>query len=138
MSKKILNLALVAALAPKEETFSAELVNEGVWVTEAHLQGIENQLSSNAAAIKKAGEDLTAANTAKEQAEAAAKTAKETVAARDAEIVTLKAEVEKLKKEPAGSITETTVDADKNAGKKNKADKYMTSIDRQAAEYFDQ
>lgn len=136
MSKKILELAAIAALAPKEEDFSAEVVNEGVWMTEAHLNAIENKLTTDAAAAKKAGEDLAAATTAKEKAEGELKTANETIATQKTEIENLKAENKKLK-EPAKDPEASAPAKDEKPEDKNKDPKakYRMGVDAAAEQY---
>ena len=137
MKKNVLaQIAMIAALAPKEETFSAEVVNEGVWMTEAHLTAVETELSANASAIKKAGEDLIAANAAKTTAEEALTAANATITANAIEITALKAEVAKLKKDPAEKVT-TTIKAEDTspAGAATGKSKYHTSYDDVAATY---
>jgi chromosome segregation ATPase len=141
MSKKTLiaTIAMIAALAPKEETFSAEVVNEGVWMTEAHLVAVNDQLVNNQTALTQAKTDLDAANAAKKVAEDALTAANTTISANATEIAALKAEVAKLKKEPAEAVTTTTKTEDAPpagaAATKDKASKYKTSFDEAAASY---
>lgn len=126
---------MVAALAPETETFSAELVNEGCWLTEAHLNAVETELGNNASAIKKAGEDLAAANTAKDTAEASLKTANDNIATQKTEIENLKAENEKLKTpaaDPKASAPENDPQATPPADPKAK---YRMGIDETAEKY---
>jgi uncharacterized coiled-coil protein SlyX len=94
---------LVSALVPEGENFDSSAVNEGVWVTQAHLVGIENALTENNSAIanhaselQALGGQVTSTNEALTAANASLATANETVAAKDQEIATLQAKITEL------------------------------------------
>lgn len=93
----------ITSLVPEGEQFDSTAVNEGVWVTEAHLQNVENSLAENAtaiadhtAALENLNGQLTAANTATETAEGSLVTANDTIVAKDAEIQRLNARIAEL------------------------------------------
>ena len=137
MSKQILALAMIAALVPQGEEFKPEAVNEGVWLTEAHLTGIEGALAGNAAAATKAANELSAANTAKTTAEASLATANNSIAENKTTIANLEAEILRLKGSAAATFqaTTTTEDTPVVAGKTDKKTKYHTSFDEMASKY---
>jgi len=142
MSKNIVAvLACIAALAPEGEEFKPEaVVNEGIWMTEAHLTAVENKLSADAAALVQAGEDLAAANTAKTTAENDLAAANQTIEANNTRIQELEAENAKLKGTPAAEITQTTTNEDTPPAPvatvvTDPKAKYRTSFDAQAEAY---
>lgn len=120
----------ITALAPTGEDFKEEAVNEGVWLTEAHLASIETSVSNAelaattaATALQEANAEKTAAQDAlaiekTAAADAATKAAEELAAAnslaatRQTEIEALQAENTRLSNSAAAAILNTSVDED--------------------------
>jgi hypothetical protein len=102
----------IAAAVPQGEHFDATAINEGVWLSQAHLMNVENILAANAATIaanESAAQDQQATITANADAIAAAN---QTIADRDASITTLQTEVANLKAAAAHPLHTTTTEAD--------------------------
>jgi len=89
----------ISALVPTGEPFDEKAVNEGVWMSEAHLDGIENALSLAETAASEAATTLEAVNAS--------------LAEKNASLVTLTEEVVAQKK-----IAETLTAANATAAQK--------------------
>jgi hypothetical protein len=130
----------LAALVPAGEHFDeAAILNEGGYLTVAHLAATEAKLTADAAAATKATTDLTAANAAKTKAEGELATATTTIGTQKTEIDALKAKVTELEKKPAAGFqaTNTTVDATVPGATPvvDAKAKYRMSIDVEAEKY---
>lgn len=126
----------INALIPTGEHFDGEAVNEGIWMTAAHVTAIEGKLTTNEAAATQAATQLATAQTARETAETNLATANSTIASQATELTQLKAENAKLKGQPAGGFSTTTKDADPPApadASKAEKGKYHTPYDDQRA-----
>lgn len=128
----------LSALVPQGEHFDASAVNEGVWLSQGHLQNVENVLSANASALQAAKDEgaqqlaaavqqnetavndanakVTAAETAQAAAEASLATANDTIAARDTRITQLETELAEARKGPATEFETTTREKDELGG----------------------
>lgn len=129
----------ISAAVPEGEHFDESAVNEGVWLSEKHLNSIENVLSVSEKNISETAASLETANASivtlteelsvekgnvsrltaeKETAEqkiidqAAAHTS--VIGAKDAEIASLQAEVAKLGKNASGTGSAVVATADEN------------------------
>lgn len=106
----------IIAAVPEGEHFDAAAVNEGVWMSQGHLQSIENVLAANAGRVAnlenqistdatKHADDLQAVN-------GQLATAKETITAHEQTIADLQAEVATLKQSAAGQFSQTSKPGD--------------------------
>lgn len=130
----------ILALVPAGESFAPEALNEGIWLTEAHMNSIESSLETNAATLASVQGQLSAQALQAQQATAALATANQTITAREARIQQLEAENAELGRRAAGAIQPTsteTPDTPPVDPAKGKANKYETSVDREAKKYFD-
>ena len=99
----------IISLVPQGEYFDASAINEGVYLSVAHLDAIEASLAMSAGNIEAATEEVSAAN-------AAVDAAKQTIEQQAATIADLKAQVETLKQTPAAPVSATTKEGDDFAG----------------------
>lgn len=129
----------ISAVVPQGEHFDESAVNEGVWLSENHLNAVENALSVAETATAAAASSLETANTsvrnlteelAAEKSNSAKLTAEKEAAekkaadletehataigTKDAKIVTLQAEVAKLGKTPSGTGSTLPVTKDEH------------------------
>lgn len=110
----------IATLVPEAEAFDSTAVNEGVWLTEAHLGNIETSLANADTVAATLQTQLDAEKQAVTDAQAAVTTAQETITAKDAEIETLKGEVATLKARPAADFKESGKEKDEHGGGEKK------------------
>ncbi len=121
----------ITALVPSGEEFNADAVNEGIWLTAAHVDAIEATVANAEAAAATQAEIITAANELIAEGQTLVNAANATIAANATELVALQAEVTKLKGTPA-DVVATSVAEDKLAVDTTKPDpkaKYRTSYD---------
>lgn len=102
----------IISLVPDGEHFDASAINEGVWLSQAHLDAIENSFVASAAAIENAAAEVALANDNVAAANVNIETANTTLAEREATIEALQAEVATLKAGPAAPIQQTAKDKD--------------------------
>ena len=102
----------IISAVPEGEHFDASAVNEGVWLSQAHLDSLENRLQENAGSISSAAAAVESGNAAIEAANTTIADRDATIAAKDEEIATLTAENAKLKAGPAGSFSNTSKEQD--------------------------
>ncbi len=109
----------VKALVPANEDFDASAVNEGVWLSEGHLNAIETELGNNATLVGELkntiAENATAISTANQavtDAEAKLATANETITAHESTIQSLNEQIVALKANPAGEGHSTSKEKD--------------------------
>ena len=57
----------IVSLVPEGEHFDASAINEGVWISQAHLDAIETKLGENATAFSGFNEKIETANTEKKR-----------------------------------------------------------------------
>ena len=99
----------IISLVPEGEYFDASAINEGVYLSVAHLNAIEAQLALSAGNIEAAMEEVSAANSAVDAA-------KQTIDQQAATIAALEEEVKTLKQTPAAPVSATTKEGDDFAG----------------------
>lgn len=102
----------IISLVPEGEHFDASAINEGVWISEAHLGNIESALQDAATNVAAALNEVNAATENLNTANAAVEAATTTIAERDTIIASLQEEIAALKAAPAGSIQQTTKQVD--------------------------
>lgn len=108
----------ITSLVPEGEQFDSTAVNEGVWVTERHLQNVENRLLDNVTEIAASQEQINGLTEKLEdqalqaqQAVSELATANETIATKDTEIARLNARITALENEtPDPAQTKKDVD----------------------------
>jgi len=103
----------VVSLVPKGEEFDATAVNEGVWVSTAHLANVENTLVANATSIADLNSQVIKTNDERDEANTSLQTAQQTITDRDATIALLKTEIADLKIKPAADPKQTNKESDK-------------------------
>lgn len=115
----------ITSLVPEGENFDSTAVNEGVIVSEGHLQSIETRLSENATAInghatavQELNNQITEANTARDTAVNNLTTANQTIATKDEEITKLNNRITELQKQPGAEVVDTRRDEDEIGTKK--------------------
>jgi septal ring factor EnvC (AmiA/AmiB activator) len=118
----------IQSLVPKDEHFDATAVNEGVWVSKAHLDAIENQLGQDQATIESHGpavqgltDQITTLTTERDSAKTELQTANDTVAARDSKITEMQSEIDGLKKGPGAQPEQTSREKDELGATENAA-----------------
>ena len=99
----------IISLVPEGEYFDASAINEGVYLSVAHLNAIEAQLALSAGNIEAAMQEVSAANSALD-------TANLTVQQQASIIAALETQVAELKQTPAAPVSATTKEADDFAG----------------------
>ena len=116
----------IISLVPQGEHFDSAAINEGVYLTVAHINAIEASLAANAQTVSSLNDKIKLANEAKKKADdnlIAANTTiesqKTTLKEKETEITTLNTKVEELEND--GSVTQTTKASDKNPKTKPKA-----------------
>lgn len=109
----------VISLVPNGEHFDATAVNEGVWLSQGHLDAIEGQLQAHAATIAGHDEVVNGLNQQlqdqalqAQQAVSDLETANGTISTQTTRIQELEAEVARLQKAPAGGFTSTVKELD--------------------------
>lgn len=102
----------IIAAVPQDEHFDASAVNEGVWMSEAHLGSIETTLAANTEAIASIKSQFDSEALARQQAETALAAANDSNAEKDNTIAAQAAEIAALKEGPAATITTTTKEKD--------------------------
>lgn len=106
----------ITACVPEGEHFDATAVNEGVWLTEKHLQSIESFMAHQATAASSFETQISEKDTAIAEAK---KEASDAVAGQEVlqtKINELNTEIETLKKKPASDFTNTAKEKDENGG----------------------
>jgi len=100
----------VSALVPEGEHFDESAVNEGVWLTAAHLNHIEQSLGANNSAVAQLETQLQAANNTAAQLheQLNARPTQESLDAANATIATLQEQVKTLGKQSSGKGTSLT------------------------------
>lgn len=121
----------IISKVPQGEHFDASAINEGVWLSIAHLNNVEQSLAENADAFKAVADDRDAQALAAQQANEELIAANASHAANAETITALQNEIAELKKGPAGTFTNTTKDADDLGG--SGKSKFHTSVDDEAA-----
>lgn len=106
----------VSALVPQGEDFDATAVNEGVWLSQGHLDAIENNLAAHASVLAEQSIQAQQAVAAQQAAEASLATANQTIADRDAAIVSKDAEIAALKAGAAAKMKDTSKENDDLGG----------------------
>lgn len=134
----------ISAAVPQGEHFDESAVNEGVWMSETHLTSIENALTVAETATAQVTASLETANASIENLNTELATEKENVtkltgekeaaeqkvtdqaaehataiAAKDAEIATLQAEVARLGKNPSGTGSTVVTQEDEKPDEAN-------------------
>lgn len=117
----------ITALVPKGEHFDASAMNEGIFITEAHFNAIEESLAGNASIVAGLHTAVANAEAATNTATAALTTANETIAQRDATIAAQAAEIATLKAGPAAPISTTSKEEDKLDDKTNVVEESETT-----------
>jgi len=106
----------ITALVPQGEHFDSTAMNEGIWLTVAHVDSIENSLESvngNVATLTTERDNLQQQlNQARQDAQTNATQAQSDLQARDQEITNLKTEIATLKKGPASEFQNTSREED--------------------------
>lgn len=110
----------IISLVPQGEHFDTAAVNEGVWLSQGHLDSIENNLVANASVVTGLTSQRDEQALQAQQATAELATANQTIADRDATIASQQAQIDELKKGPATAAQQTTKDADDLGGKTTK------------------
>jgi len=97
----------VSALVPEAEHFDESAVNEGVWLTAAHLNNIEQALTAPAQEVADLQQQLQAANDANAQLQEQmnARPTQESLDAANATIATLQEQVKTLGGQSSGNGT---------------------------------
>lgn len=120
----------ITALVPTGEHFDSSAINEGVYLTVAHVNAIEKSLGGHATALADQALQAQQAVAAQQTAEASLATANQTIADRDATIVAKDAEIAKLKAGPAADMKETAKDKDDLGGKDKAVDPITAEANR--------
>lgn len=103
----------IISLVPQGEHFDASAINEGVWVSQAHLDAIENTLAGNAASIATGKEEFDALNGSTAQLKTDLEASAKTIDALNSTIADKDAEIERLKAAAAGQMKQTSKENDK-------------------------
>ncbi len=106
----------IAALVPEGEHFDATAINEGVYLTTAHIANIEVSLLNQDTVVAEMQTQIDAAN---QQNETDAQTIADrdaTIKGKDAQITALEAEVATLKAKPASDFIQTSKEKDEHGG----------------------
>lgn len=106
----------IKALVPVNEDFDASAVNEGVWLSEAHLAAIETSLENNTTLVGELRNTITEHATAVQTANDALATANETITAHESTIQSLNEQIATLKQAPAGEGKNTSKEKDELGG----------------------
>jgi len=102
----------IIALVPEGEYFDASAVNEGVWVSTAHLNNIEASLANAGTLVQQANDQVTATLALLDDAALASQQQADVIAAKDETIASLTAEIATMKQQPAAPITQTVKEKD--------------------------
>jgi len=103
----------IVALVPEGEHFDeSAIVNEGVFLTIAHVQNIENTLAGAAQQITAAESNVATAQGLVSEATESVTAANNTIAERDATIAELNTQIAALKAAPAAPIQQTGKEKD--------------------------
>lgn len=111
-----MKLVKVLTLVPETEHFDPELatVNEGIYLTEGHLQNIEDALAGN----ESVSEMVTEKDNQVTQLQGEVEALESNVATKEARIQELEQQVESLGKEPSGTGSTLTTSEDPNSDPK--------------------
>lgn len=109
-------LTRILTLVPKNEHFEPSLatVNEGIYLTEAHLQNVEDALAGN----ESLNEIVTEKDSQVTQLQGEVESLESSVATKDARIAQLEQEVATLGKQPSGAGSTLTSKEDPNSDPK--------------------
>lgn len=102
----------IIAAVPQGESFDPTAVNEGVWVSQAHLNNIETVMANGAAANATLKTQFDSAVLRAEQAETNVDTSAATIEALNATIAEKDAEIATLKAAAAATVQKTTKEND--------------------------
>lgn len=102
----------IIAAVPTGEHFDASAVNEGVWMSEAHLASIEATLAANTEAVASIKSQFDSEALARQQAETALVAANDSNVEKDNTIAAQAVEIAALKAAPAATITNTSKEKD--------------------------
>ena len=102
----------IIAAVPEGEHFDASAVNEGVWISEAHLVSLESTLEQNNTDKTAFADQISSAALRAQQAEEQVAAANNVISERDATIAAQAAEIAALKAAPAAPITATVKEKD--------------------------
>lgn len=128
----------VAALVPQGESFDHTAVNEGVWLTQGHLANIEVALLNAGAEKSDLQQQIDALFQEKEESALLQQQAVSDLEAKDNEIASLQAEIERLKQAPAGEFQQTTKEKDEHGGGTIVEESEITKEARRLRELRDQ
>lgn len=104
--------ANVIAAVPAGESFDASAVNEGVWLSVAHLDNVEAALAGNASYVAESQATIAALTATGAELVTSNSAAAQTIAERDATIAAQAAEIATLKAAPAGNMQQTSKEKD--------------------------
>ena len=97
----------IISLVPQGEHFDPTAMNEGVWLTESHINAIESSLGTYTSAGTVAQETINDRDQQIQSLTDQLNASKQVVTERDATIATQAAEIERLKAGPAGEQQQT-------------------------------
>ena len=102
----------IIALVPQGEDFDITAVNEGIWLSQGHMDNIEKALSDDTAAKADHALQIQQSVNEKQTLEASLEVANQSIASNNIRIGELEAEVATLKKGAAGSMQSTAKEVD--------------------------
>jgi hypothetical protein len=122
----------IISLVPEGEHFDASAVNEGVWVSAAHLVNVETRITALVSEAALADQRISTEREAAEAAQNSLTAANTSLSTSAARISELEAEVVGLKRSAAKEPETTTAEADALGA--NATNKFETSYDREMRE----
>lgn len=102
----------IISAVPEGEHFDATAINEGVWMSQAHLNSIETAMAGYATDLQGAINNTATSIQINEEVGVLLIAANATIAERDATIEALNGQIATLKAAPAAPITQTAKDID--------------------------
>lgn len=110
----------IAALVPEGEHFDATAINEGVYLTTAHIANIEVSLLNQDTVVAEMQTQLDAAKQQNETSQQTIADRDASLESKDAQITALEAEVATLKTKPAADFTEKGKEKDEHGSGEQK------------------